>query len=365
MCARATRAACRPRRPRATRRHPTRRRPSAVARAAAGRQALERDRRLAGRAETEARQPPTRFARVTRTSMRTLARARGAQRARASSRWRGECGGTARTDNCGPLSGSRSSSRGNLRATNTTLRVPLPTSTQRCESEPRIGGNGSIRVSQFSSTALPITSRAPGRIAASPSLQSCGRRSRRGHGRGRWRRRRCSPRRRRCRRSRRRRGGSPGSRRCNRPDGGRRRGRRRLRLLAGGAGVVVVGDRRVLAGVAVDPLRPAVAGDDVVVAGTAVEGVEAAAAEQAVGAVLALEDDVERHRRADRGDVIAVAEVQDDRPRRAELAAETLCSDNVQLLSSTPSGTSLKRVKSRPSAVSMAAILSWSPAKLL
>ena len=61
-----------------------------------------------------------------------------------------------------------------------------------------------------------------------------------------------------------------------------------------------------------DLLGAVVAGDDVVVAGAAVEDVGAAAAEQAVAAVGAVEDHRDLQRRADRGDVVAVAEVEHD-----------------------------------------------------
>ena len=62
----------------------------------------------------------------------------------------------------------------------------------------------------------------------------------------------------------------------------------------------------------VDLLGAVVAGDDVVVARAAVEDVGAAAAEQAVAAVGAVEDHRDLERRVDRGDVVAVAEVEHD-----------------------------------------------------
>ena len=70
----------------------------------------------------------------------------------------------------------------------------------------------------------------------------------------------------------------------------------------------------------VDLLGAAVAGDDVVVARAAVEDVGAAAAEQPVAAVGAVEDHRDLQRRADRGDVVAVAEVEHHR-RHAGLGA--------------------------------------------
>ena len=73
-----------------------------------------------------------------------------------------------------------------------------------------------------------------------------------------------------------------------------------LDLLAGDAGVAVVGDRGVVAVAAVDLLGAPVAGDDVVVARAAVEDVDPAAAEQPVVAGAAVEDHRERDARADR-----------------------------------------------------------------
>ena len=178
-----------------------------------------------------------------------------------------------------------------------------------------MAGKGTIRVSQFSSTPLPARSRAPGRIAGLASLQSCGR---------------GEP--------------SPSTSRLvasvpeqswSTPSSGRvgdagadpRVGvvavggpahavavGVALDLLARAAGVAVVADRGVVPGAALDQLGAAVAGDDVVVAGAALEDVDPAARRTG-------RRSRPRRRRgragvtfgADRGDVIAAAEVEEHR----------------------------------------------------
>ena len=216
-------------------------------------------------------------------------------------------------------------------ATRRRLRVPEPAAAHRFAIEPGSGGNGSTTPSQFSSTPLPRTSRAPGWIAGSASLQSCGR-------------------------------GEPSRvavevRRVgagavlvdavvrdvdragvDRGVGVVAVGRAAhavavgvaLDLLARDARVGVVGDRGVVAGAAVDLLGAAVAGDDVVVAGAAVEDVDAAAAEQPVVAAAAVEDHRDRDAALIDGDVVAVAEVEDHRVDAVLAGSRRVCRRSTQ-----------------------------------
>ena len=161
------------------------------------------------------------------------------------------------------------------------MRVREPARLHVPETEPTSGGNGSITPSQFSSTLLPMISRAPGRIDRVGVVAVLG------------------PRR-----------AVAVAVAVDRVDavavlvdpvvgdvdGARVDGRVRvvaigrpadavavrvaLDLLAGDASVGVVGDRGVVPVAAVDLLGAAVTGDDVVVAGPAVEDVQAAAAEE-------------------------------------------------------------------------------------
>ena len=201
--------------------------------------------------------------------------------------------------------------RGKFLAVSLRFTVREPDGAQRLPTRPSIAANGTIRVSQFSSTPLPAISLAPGWIAALASLQSCGRGKPspstvevRGVGAG----------------------AVLVDAVVGRVDGaGVDRGVGvvavggaadavavgvALDLLARDAGVAVVADRGVVAVAAVDLLGAAVAGDDVVVAGAAVEDVDPAAAEQPVVAGAAVEDHRQRDARADRRDVVAVAEVE-------------------------------------------------------
>ena len=206
------------------------------------------------------------------------------------------------------------------------LSVREPDGAHRLPTIPASAGNGAISVSQFSSTPLPITSRAPGWIARSVSLQSCGR-------------------------------GEPS------PSASRfgRVGARAvlvdavvrhvdgagvdprvgvvavggaahavavgvaLDLLARAPRVAVVADRGVVAGAAVDLLGAPVAGDDVVVLGAAVEDVGPAAAEQPVAAGAAVEDHRQRDARGHGGDVVARAEVEQDGGDAAPFGQSMLC----------------------------------------
>ena len=64
---------------------------------------------------------------------------------------------------------------GRSRAVSVRLTVRRPAGAQALRTTPPRPRKSSARVSQFSSTAFPAISRAPGRMAALPSSQSCGR----------------------------------------------------------------------------------------------------------------------------------------------------------------------------------------------